>query len=459
LKRDLLNELFQWLNDSARKPLILRGARQVGKSTAVRMLAQEAGYDLIEINLERHLALNEIFGTFDIKKILTAVTSITRKSMNSEKVILFLDEIQATPYAIAALRYFYEDLPMLPVIAAGSLLEQVLAEEAIEIPVGRIQYLYVGPLTFEEFLGAREEGFFLERIRSYRWGNEWPESLHLHGLELIKEYFLVGGMPGAARHSREGIGQMSRSVQLELQSIVDTFKDDFAKYTSREALIPVLQQVYDRAPRYLSKQIIYKEIAPDSRYDYIKSAVSLLSAARVMTLAKKNDASGIPIGAGQREKSPKLFWLDIGLVNRMANLESSWLNDDVKLIYQGAIAEQFVAQHLFYWSGCYVPPSLNYWARDEKSSAAEVDFLVQWNNAIIPVEVKSGPTGSLRSLHQYLARKKPPFGVRLDSSPPVIQSLENMIAIDGKRDIRFNARLASLPLYMIGQLRRLCESV
>lgn len=454
MKRELINQLIQWVELPGRKPLILRGARQIGKSTAVRMLAQATGRKLVEINLERNVALDSIFATYDLKKIISAIEAVTRTSLPDDNSLLFLDEIQATPSAISALRYFYEDRPNLAVIAAGSLLEQVLGQKPLEIPVGRIQYLYAGPLSFEEFVGTKGEGYFLDRIRNFEFGHEWPEALHAHGLELVKEFLLVGGMPGALHqyltHSDGG-----NLASLALQSIIDTFKDDFAKYSSRQILIPVLQQVYDQAPRKLAKLLIYKEIVPNVRHEYIKDAVNLLASARVMTLAKQNDCNGIPIAAGRREKSPKLFWLDVALVNRMLNLDSSWLTSDINLIHAGPIAEQFIAQHLFYWHGSFVPPSLNYWSRDGKSASAEVDFAVQYEGAIIPIEVKSGASGSLRSLHQYLATKSPPFGIRFDGGLPHVMPIDHQVRINEKNSIQLKARVASLPIYMVGQLKRI----
>lgn len=458
MQRDIIPELIQWIDDPFRKPLILRGARQVGKSTVVRMLAKATNRKLVELNLERHLALNDVFATYDIKKIIASIESLTRMSLSEDNSLLFLDEIQATPSAISALRYFYEDFAKLPVIAAGSLLELVLGEKPMEIPVGRIQYLYMGPMTFEEFLEAKGEVYFLDKIRSYVIGEQWPQALHSHGLDLLKQFLVVGGMPAAVSRSLIQPGSYGGFV-IELQSIIDTFKDDFAKYTSRQVLLPILQQVYDRAPRNLARALVLSEMVPGVRHEYIKSAVSLLVAAHVLLLVKQNDAAGIPLAAGQREKSPKLFWLDVGLVNRMLNLEPTWLDLDVSLIHNGAVAEQFVAQHLNWWHGCYVTPSLNYWVRDGKGSAAEVDFVVQLERSIIPIEVKSGPSGSLRSLHQFLIRKSPPFGVRFNTDLPGIQKIEHEVRVEANRDVRLKSRLVSLPLYMVGQLKRLMGKV
>lgn len=456
MQRSILHELKQWVNSKDRKPLILRGTRQVGKSTAVRMAAKDAGRQLVEINLEKFLRLDAVFATFDLKKIVPVLEAETRCPIAPKSTLLFLDEIQATPHAIAALRYFYEEMPALPVIAAGSLLELVLGHAPIRMPVGRIGYNHMGPLTFEEFLAAKGEAFFLEKLADFALGADWPIALHEHGLRLVREFMLVGGMP-AAIHRRLANGEQDDDWVLELQSIADTYKDDFAKYTHRGTLLPVLQQVYDHAPRFLAKTLGLKNLAPGVRHEYIKEALTLLTQARVILLAKQNDATGIPLNAGARDKSPKMFWLDVGLVNRMQNVDPAWLSQNFNMIHAGQIAEQFVAQHLQWWHGNHVAPSLYYWTREDKKSAAEVDFVVQAGSHIIPIEVKSGVAGSLRSLHQFLARGTAPFGLRLDMDLPRVHPIDHEVRISPDKSRRLKSQLLSLPLYMIGQVKRLVD--
>ncbi|MEI6398192.1 MAG: AAA family ATPase [Pseudomonadota bacterium] len=457
MQRYLINELKQWVISPRRKPLLLRGARQVGKSTAVRMAMKDSGRQLLEINLEKFLRLDSVFSTLDLKKILPALEVETRIQIRPETSVLFLDEIQATPHAIAALRYFYEELPELPVIAAGSLLEFALGDKPISMPVGRISYHHVGPLTFDEFLTAKGEDFFLEKLATYSFGDQWPTAAHERGVRLVREFMMVGGMPAAlSRHLADDAD--SRSFVPELQSIIDTYKDDFAKYTRRGALLPVLQQLYDFSPRYIGKRLILKEVAPDARHEYIRAAVTLLEKARVLLLARQNDGAGIPLVAGAKDKAPKIFWLDVGLANRMLNFDPAWMALNLDMTHAGQVAEQFVAQHLHWWFGAGSAPALHYWARAGKTVNAEVDFIVQLGTHIFPVEVKSGVAGSLRSLHQFLVKGHAPFGVRLDMDLPGIHPIDHEVRVGSAKHQRLKSKLISLPLYMIGQMRRLMES-
>jgi uncharacterized protein len=457
MDRDLISHLKHWVKSKSRKPLLLRGARQVGKSTAVRMAMKESGLNLIEINLEKFLRLDRIFSTNRLEEILPALETVSRNQIRPNSSVLFLDEIQATPHAIAALRYFYEEIPELPVIAAGSLLEFVLGEKPINMPVGRITYHHVGPLTFDEFLLAKGENYFHDKLITYSIRDSWPQSLHEHGIRLIREYMIVGGMPAAlSRHLMNESD--SRDFVGELQSIIDTYKDDFSKYTNREALLPVLQQLYDFAPRYIGKSLILKEVAPDVRHEYVRAAIALLEKSRILLLAKQNDGSGLPLVAGAKEKSPKIFWLDVGLANRMLNFEPNWIALNIDMTNAGQLAEQFVAQHLQWWFGPGSSPSLHYWARSGKTANAEVDFIVQLGQNIFPIEVKSGVAGSLKSLHQFLIKGHAPFGIRLDTSFPSIQLIDHEVRIGIDKQQRLKSKLISLPLYMIGQMRRIMES-
>ena len=457
MQRDLIVELKQWITSSHRKPLLLRGARQVGKSTAVRMAVKESGRHLVELNLEKFLRLDPIFATFDLNKIIPAIEAEARTRIDTESSVLFLDEIQATPQAIAALRYFHEECPKLPVVAAGSLLEFVLGENPISMPVGRISYYHVGPISFDEFLVAKGEIFFREKISKFSLGDDWPVSIHEHGIRLVREFMMVGGMP-AALDKYLAQPASTRDWINELQSIIDTYKDDFAKYTRRDTLLPVLQQIYDFAPRYLGKNLILKEVAPDVRHEYVRSAIALLEKSRVLLLSKQNDGVGVPLIAGDKEKAPKIFWVDVGLANRMLNLDPTWMAMNLDMIHAGQVAEQFVAQHLQWWSGPGQSPGLHYWARGGKTTNAEVDFLVQLGTKIIPLEVKSGVAGSLRSLHQFLSKGDVPFGVRLDMDLPRFHAIDHDVRVEKDKHQRLKSTLISLPLYMIGELRRLLDS-
>lgn len=452
LDRNLIKTLCIWLNDPRRKPLVLRGARQVGKSTLVRMLAAATSTQLVELNLEQHSDLDAVFKTLDIAKIIAAIENRVRVDL-PEKALLFLDEIQAAPHAFAALRYFYEQKRALPVIAAGSLLELMLGDASFSMPVGRVQYMHVGPLTFDEFLVAHNEQWFGEKLKSWTIGAPWPEDLHQHGLQLLRQYWLVGGMPEAvARHSENPADASWRSTQRQ---IVDTYREDFAKYSHRKALLPVIQQMYTRIPRIVGKKIKYSEIAPDVRHAYARDALRLLTDARIVQLATHVDGTGVPLGAEARPEITKAFWVDIGLLNRILGLDT--VEQDLILTHSGPLNEQFISQHLAYWDGIETAPNLFYWLRDGRKGNAEVDFLLQAGSAIIPVEVKASTSGALRSLLQFLARGHSPFGMRFCTDKPQWHALKhNVLTPNGAVSVA--SQLLSLPHYMVCETKRLVHA-
>ena len=230
MRRKAEARLRSWIESKSRKPLVIGGARQVGKSTLMRQFAAESGLILHEINLERYATLVDVFQTFDIERILEELEFIIQKgSILKSGGILFLDEIQAVPSAIQALRYFYEDHPGLPVVAAGSLLETVLSKHALSMPVGRIEYLFLHPMTFEEVLEARGQNDLMKLLQEYDSSRAFPETAHDRLLELQRKYFVVGGMPEAVDRFIE---TNSFDEVCEVQAaILNTYRDDFSKYS------------------------------------------------------------------------------------------------------------------------------------------------------------------------------------------------------------------------------------
>lgn len=448
MHRSQLKALVNWYKSENRKPLVLRGARQVGKSTMVRMFAEAAQLRLIEINLEQHTDLDRVFKSLDVSKILEALENRLRidiASINTERVLLFLDEIQATPYALAALRYFYELRPNLAVIAAGSLLEICLSELPFSMPVGRIEYRFVGPLTFAEYLEARQEHWFLQKMANWNL-SPWSDDLHSHGNKLYREFLLTGGMPGVVAAAKN-----TRSIQLQ---ILNTYREDFAKYTRRKALLPVLQMMFDRLPRTIGRKVKLSEIAPQIRSEYAGSALNLLRDARIVNLTIHSDATAIPLASEARPDIMKSFWLDVGLWNAALGLERLTGEE----AHAGPMAEQFIAQHLAFWTGDETPPQTFYWLRDGKKNNAEVDFVIQKDRAIIPVEVKSASTGALRSMLQFLARDtgNSPFGIKFADSRPKFHPIEYQV-ITPKGPKKISSHLLTLPHYMVCETKRIVK--
>ena len=436
--------LAQWLAAPQRKPLVIRGARQVGKSTLVRQFAQSNHLHLNEINLERHPDLDPVFQTLDLRHIRRELQGLLNQPLLAPGSILFLDEIQATPHALPALRYFLEDHPELPVVAAGS--------HTFTMPVGRIQYFHLGPMSFEEFL-AELDPPLLACLQGYTPEDPLPHTVHTRLSAYQREYLLVGGMPEAvAAYSST---RHFADVTPVHRSIVDTYQDDFAKYASARVRLR-LQRVFNYVPRAVGRKTKYTQIDREETARELRAAIDLLAKARVIAPVFHSTCSGVPLHADVDWKTYKLLFLDIGLMNRLCGLD--WLAlkelDDRQLVNEGALAEQFVGQHLLYLEEGLETPRLNYWLREGKSANAEVDYAIARGAWIVPVEVKAGTSGTLRSLHQFALAKGTRLAVRFDLNPPTVHSIRHQVS--GTRQ-SVEMTLLSMPLYLVGQLGRLLD--
>ena len=449
MHRSAERALGRWFDGPQRKPLVIRGARQVGKSTLVRQFAKSRGLHLNEINLERHPDLESVFRTLDLTHIRRELEGLLGQPLLAPGRMLFLDEIQATPHALPALRYFLEDHPDLPVVAAGSLLEFVLSQHAFPMPVGRIQYFHLGPMSFEEFL-AELDPALLANLQDCTPENALPHTAHTRLSACQREYLLVGGMPEAV--AAYATTRSFADVTPVHQSIVDTYQDDFSRYASPRVLLR-LQRVFNHVPRSVGRKVKYTQISREETARELRAAIDLLAKARVITPVFHSACSG---DAEVDWKTYKLLFLDIGLMNRMCGLD--WLAlkdlDDRRLVNEGSLAEQFVGQHLLYLEEGWETPRLHYWLREGRSANAEVDYAVARGARVVPVEVKAGTSGTLRSLHQFALAKGTRLAVRFDLNPPTVQSVRHQVG--GTRQ-SVEMTLLSLPLYMVGQLGRLLD--
>ena len=456
LKRRSTQYLSQWLEGQRRRPLVIRGARQVGKSTLVRDFAKSAKRRLHEINLEKNTFLERTFATLDLGTILRELGGVLGHPIRDKNDILFLDEIQATPHALQALRYFHEEKPALPVLAAGSLLEFTLSDHDFSMPVGRIQYLHMGPMAFEEFLEAIDPEL-TQYLHEYEWGRPFPDSVHRRLLARQREYLLIGGMPEAVAAYLDDL-QLADVTPIQ-SLILSTYSDDFPKYASGKALAR-LQTVFDYVPRRIGEKLKYTNISRDETARDLRHAVELLSKARVMTQVFHSDCNGLPLFAEADPFTFKPLFLDVGLMNRHCGLD--WLAisalSDRSLVNEGAIAEQFIGQHLLLSHEGYETPRLCYWLREGRSTNAEVDYVISQGDLIAPIEVKAGKSGTLRSLLQFALAKHCEVAVRFDLNPPTARWIKHKV---GHSAVSRQARLLllSLPLYMVGQLRRLLDIV
>lgn len=454
MKRNSEKRLEKWIKDSRRKPLVIRGARQVGKSTLVRQFAEANGFTLHEINLERYPMLADIFKSHDTHRILNELEYICKKGrINKAGSILFLDEIQSVPIAIQTLRYFYEDYPELPVIAAGSLLEFSLSKHSYSMPVGRIEYLFIGTVTFKELLGALNENDLLSLLENHSLSDIFPMSAHERLLEILRVYFLTGGMPEAVQVYLD-TQDLSKVFDVHL-SIIETYRDDFTKYATQAERLR-LHRIFDYVPGSAGDRIKYVNIDPYEQARSLRHALDLLAKAQVILKAYHTDASGIPLRATIDHQKFKTFFMDCGLMNSMCGIQ--WIStDDIKkndFINKGRVAEQFIAQHIAFSGNSNKSPYLTYWLREGRSSNAEVDFILQLGQEVVPVEVKAGKSGSLKSLLQFVYQKQAPIGIRFDMNIPTLQKVKHSIRqASDTVDVCFD--LFSLPLYMVEETERI----
>ncbi|PID43922.1 MAG: AAA family ATPase [Gammaproteobacteria bacterium] len=460
--------LVRWLNSKNRKPLIIRGARQVGKSTLVEMFAQEQSLPLMNVNLERFSGLGEVFASNDPKQIINSIEMLPRMPERRDTSLLFLDEIQAAVQAIPALRYFHEELPQLPLIGAGSLLEFALSDHKFSMPVGRVQYLHMGPMTFSEFLLALGEKKLYQIVTGYSLHDAIPALAHQRLLQLLRQYYFVGGMPEAVAAFVE-TGSLQAVSEVH-NSIIDTCREDFPKYGSRRNLNRMLT-VFNFVARNAGAKVKYSNISRDEQTATLKKDLELLCMARVASKVVHSHCSGLPLQASLNEKTYKLLFLDVGLMNAVCGLngQSILQMDEQRLVNEGAIAEQFIGQHLQALLADTPNRELTYWLREGRSSNAEVDYVLALSGRVVPIEVKSGATGSMKSLHQFVGEKQLAGGqqvmgqkptslaVRFDASLPSVTDVQATISRNKQTEsVRYS--LYSLPLYLVERLKQIIEA-
>ena len=378
--------------------------------------------------------------------------TLVGEKLDPEKHLLFLDEIQSAPQLLAKLRWFAEDLPSLPVITAGSLLEFVLQEHTFSMPVGRINYMHLETLTFEEFLLAKNQQVLYEYLSNYTVNFEIPYSIHEQLMGLFKEYILVGGLPGVVanwvtEHSLELVNQIQ-------QDLLATYRNDFAKYKGRIE-ITQLDEVFIAIPKMLGKKFVFSQINKQMQSSAIKKMLRLLELARVSHKISWSAANGVPLAAEVKEKYFKEIFLDVGLSIGILGLNLHQINTASKfnLINNGGIAEQVVGQLLRTINPFYVEPRLYCWSREESGASAEIDYIIQYGSKIIPIEVKSVSSGSLKSLHLFMKLKNLTTAVRINSDLPTKIDL----AVNFHNEDPIKYQLLSIPFYLIGRIYQLLD--
>jgi len=433
MERDLYGWLKTWKNEKKRKPLIIRGARQVGKTWLVNQFGHSDFDRFVDINFEFQPQMKSCFTSLDPMEIIQRIELSLNVDIIPGKTLLFLDEIQEYPEAVKALRYFYEKMPALHVVAAGSLLEFIMGAHAISFPVGRVQNIHLFPMSFGEFLSACGEYKLRQWFRDLSITEHIPESIHVKSVSLLRDYLYLGGMPEtiATWLDKKNLSKTDEIHQLLLQN----YKHDFGKY-GRHVNFRLLDKVFTKAPATVGNKFKYADIDRDVNARDIRKSLNLLIKAHIIHKVTAASGSGLPLAAHCNEKFFKILFLDVGLLqSAMGIARETYMSENLLAVYKGLVAEQFIGQQLFALGKCFAEPELYYWHREVRGSAAEVDYLWQKDEYILPVEVKAGKTGTLRSLRVFLSEKKAPFGIRFSLHP-----------------LSFADSVLSIPLYAIEAL-------
>ncbi len=452
MKREITQCLIEWKDRNDRSPLIVRGARQVGKTFTIEEFAKAHFSNFAKINLEEKPEYKKLFFDNDVQRIIIEISVLLNTAIKPGETLLFIDEIQTSPEAILTLRYFKENLPELHVICAGSLLDHTLNEMRSAMPVGRVEFLYMYPMNFKEYLRAIGQDSLCKYIEEYNLTKPFSEVIHNQIVKFLRYYFFIGGMPAVVKAFAEN-NDVS-NIQRIHSNILSSVQYDFAKYGTRKQQ-EYLQIALQYCGRYPGRKIKYSTIAKDIRSTSLKEAISKLELSRIVHKTTHSNASKVPLTDLVKEDTYKTVFMDIGFVNHLSQIDLIDL-DELLTANEGMLAEQFVAQELLADRPAYMSPSLFYWSREEKSSNAEIDFIFQHKNKIYPIEVKAGKTGTLKSMQVYLSEKKLDYGIRFNLDLPSYGVFSTNITVkDATTEIHWS--LLSLPLYMTSELNRILD--
>lgn len=450
--------LSEWASRKMHKPLLLRGARQVGKSTAVRHLA-ESFENYVEVNFEKQASYIPLFQMkdIDVTAIVSQISAMAGKRIEPGKTLLFLDEVQACPEAIMSLWFFKEDLPDLHVVAAGSLLEFVL-EDLSSFGVGRIHSMFMFPMTFDEFLIANGEQLLMEARNGASSALPLPQPLHEKLVSLMRTFMLVGGMPEAVARWVETHDYLA--CQEVQDDIVVTYEDDFPKY--RKKIDPILlRNTMRSAAVQATKKFVYSAVEGNYKAAEVKKALDMLTKAGIVIPVTHSDGNGLPLGSEADKSYQKMLLLDTGLMLRLLNMTTGDISElteriltssVTELVNKGPMAEMLAGLELLHYRTPNIRHEMYYWQRQAKNSQAEVDYLSSYRQTVLPIEVKAVTQGGMKSLWMFMREKKLVNAIR--------SSLENFGTFD-YLDPEANGAVRHVqicPLYAISQMEGLLKA-
>lgn len=409
-RRIIDQKLLEWKDSPRRKPLLIRGARQVGKSSAVRQFGKCFKY-FVEINLERKPSIRQLFTKdIDVKRTCEGISATLGIPILPGETLLFIDEIQVSQEAIMSLRYFKEDYPELHVIAAGSLLEFTL-EELPSFGVGRIRSLYMYPFSFDEFLLAQGKDLTLDYKHKATSDSPVPEAVHNELVEQLKTFYLVGGMPAAVT---EWIESKSYLECAHVHNdILDTYQDDFSKYKSRISPV-LLRKVLRSVALQAGSKFVFRQVDSELHSTTIRDALHLLTLAGLIKPVVHTDGNGLPLGAEANDSYTKYLFLDLGLMQTMLNIQAAevLLASEVDFVNKGAASEMFAGLELMKAHDCFQKAEMYYWQNLNRGANAEIDYLEAKGGKVLPIEVKASTRGSMQSLWLFMRKKNLHHAIR-----------------------------------------------
>ncbi len=405
LERKIDKDLANWKNAKEHKPLLLRGARQVGKSSAVKHLGKNFKY-FLEINFEKkeHEPIKTIFERYSSpQNICEELSAIFNIPIIPKETLLFIDEIQGCIPAISSLRFFYEEMPELHVIAAGSLLEFAL-KELPSYGVGRISSLFMYPFSFDEFLRANNASILADTILKHSPDNPMSEALHIKSKEYLVKFMLIGGMPEVV--SKYVQSQSLFECQQILDEITNSFYNDFSKYKERVPTLR-LKEIFSSIIHQTGSKTNYSKSSIEANYLQIKESVALLEMASLIYPVTHTSANGLPLEAETNQKIKKHIIFDTGIYQRFLKLDLGKIltSENITQTNKGAFAEMYTGIEIIKASLPNSQAALYYWQREKQGSQAEIDYVIQKEQQIVPIEIKSGTKGSMQSMHVFLSEK------------------------------------------------------
>jgi predicted AAA+ superfamily ATPase len=414
MKRFVDYFLHKWKTSPIRKPLLIHGARQVGKTYSVREFGKTFT-SCIELNLELQQDVREIFEkNLDPHIITRKISILIDKPIIPGQTLLFIDEIQAVPNAIIALRYFYEMMPELHVIGAGSLLE--FAIKTVGMPVGRISSLYMYPISFIEFLAAIKSTVSIEEILNHKIEEEIDTIFHNKFLDLVGQYLAIGGMPQSVACWQK-LNDLHECSEIP-HALINTYKQDFEKYAQKYQ-IKYLNVLFTNIPHQLGGKFKYSEIEGEYRKRELAPCLDLLLTANIAHKVMRTSSQGIPLGAQADLKAFKILLIDVALSQIVLGLKTgAWILRPLEeFVNKGAIVEAFVGQELIAYEHPMHEAQLYYWQKEERGGEAEIDYVIQQEADIVPVEVKSGKGTAMRSMRSFLeTHPGSKFGIRFSTN-------------------------------------------